>query len=440
MGEILFYKYELLGPLGSGGAGKVYLAKDLHLNRLVAAKESGEEFPAVEVKLLQELEHPGLPGIYDCFQWEKKTWVVMEYVDGMNLRQYLDRYGRVEEGQAVKWAVELCGILGYLHERHPAIIYRDLKPENIMIRRDGKLKLIDLGGALQFACGSKRQELCVGTPGYAPPEQWREPQGDVSWDVYGLGAVLHEMLTGENPLRPPYQRLPLSVYGKGHPKALEKIVRTCTEEKAGDRYRCVEQVANALLAYRKENLWERIREPVKGVVVSGIGACGGVCLAAPLLKGVPANQIPFPYLIKPLIFLTLSWILYLILFKIKKKKSFLRRQEKNIWLTEKKFSGLFSLLPYIFGGMLTISLFAAPMPPVYAGDTASAEEKLWVEMRDGQGRKMLLKDGAVYRTSDCVRFELPAGRLPDEELSVRLVAEGEDGRRYFSRVFLVRAE
>lgn len=437
MGEILFYKYELLQTIGCGGTGRVYLARDLHLNRLVAVKESREEFPSGEIALLKELEHPGLPGIYDCFEQEEKIYMVMEYVEGMSLRQYLSRYGPVEEQQAVRWAAQLCRILGYLHERRPAIIYRDLKPENIMIRRDGTLKLIDLGGALRYSCGSKRQRLCVGTFGYCPPEQWKETDGDVTWDVYGLGAVLHEMLTGANPSVPPYKRLPLEAYNKGYRNTLEKIVQTCTEENPCQRYQSMAELKDALLHYRKTGMGAAGKELAKRLSVWVTGMCGAAWLLLPLRQGVPENQIPFPYLAKPLTFLLLSWALHLIFYRLKKEKSPLRRQEKNIWLTEKKFSGLFCLLLFLLGGVLMASFPGAPLQLVHA---ESGEESLWVEMRDDQGRKMLLKDGAVYTACECVRFELPAGRLPEQEIAVRLVAEGEDGSRYCSRVFLIRAE
>lgn len=433
----MFYKYELLRPIGSGGMSKVYLARDLHLNRLVAVKESKEKFPSAEIELLKELEHQGLPGIYDSFNWKEKIYIVMEYIDGMSLRQYLNRYGAVEEEQAVRWAIELCGILGYLHERHPSIIYRDLKPENIMIRRNGSLKLIDLGGAMQYSCGSKREVFCVGTFGYCPPEQWKETGGDVTWDVYGVGAVLHEMLTGANPSRPPYERLSLEVYNKGYGNVLEKIIRICTSKKAGDRYQSMEQLESALLQYRQRGIWTRVKSIFKGLVVLLMGICGMAFLLVPLWKGVPANQIPFPYLTKPLLFLSLSWFFHFIFYKFKKKKRPLRRQEKNIWLTEKKFSGLFGFFMFVFGGVLMAAVFGIPLQPVHA---KGGEEKLWVEMRDEQGRKMLLKDGAVYMASDCVRFELPAGRLPGQELAVQIVAEGEDGSRYCSRIFLIQAE
>ena len=276
MTGILGGKYEILGQIGRGGTGKVYLARDRHLERLVVIKESSKELLLTELELLKELRHPGLPLVYDCFRQEvcleedfleqvcsseeglpdrpqqknscqESIFLVMEYIEGMSLRRYLETYGRVPEEQVLKWAQELCRILAYLHGRCPAIIYRDLKPENIMIRQDGTLKLIDFGGALAYAWGSERQALCAGTAGYAPKEQWEQTKGDVTWDIYGMGAVLHEMLTGVSPCRPPYGRRSVLEYDKTLSSAWDRIISVCTAGEASDRY----QSAAQLLGDRK---------------------------------------------------------------------------------------------------------------------------------------------------------------------------------------------
>lgn len=434
MNRILLCKYEVLRTIGSGGTGKVYLVKDMHLNQLAAVKESTQELLFPEMELLKELDHPGLPRIYDCFRQGGSTFLVMEYIEGMSLRQYLDKHGKVLERQALKWAIDLCRILGYLHKRHPAVIYRDLKPENIMIRQDGELKLIDLGGAVKYACGRKKEELCVGTPGYCPAEQWTDMCMNETWDIYGLGAVLHEMLTGVNPTLPPCVRRPIGEYDKTLQGALDEIIKNCTAENASDRYQSMEQVENALLHEPMAKQKRFIFRMVKKTIVALTGCFTAVCFMKPLLTGIPENHIPFPYLTKPLTFLVITIILYLIFFKIRKKKYFLRRQEKNIWLTEKKFSGLFSIFFFIISLTLTIGVSGLLLPSVYAGEEQKA---LWVEMRDEKGRKMLLKNDAVYITNDRVRFELPADRLPAQELSMQIVAVGEDGNWYSSRVFRI---
>lgn len=437
MSRVLFHKYEVIRTIGRGRTGTVYLVKDLNLNRLAAVKESTEAFLSAETELLKEVEHPGLPRIYDCFKEEGRTFLVMEYVEGMTLRKYLEKHGRVPERQAAEWAVELCRILGYLHSRHPSVIYRDLKPENIMIRQDGRLKLIDLGGTLQTACGREKEAWCVGTPGYAPPEQWKKTQGDKSWDIYGLGAVLHEMLTGVHPARNLYGKRPVGEYDKALCASFDEIISRCTVENRKDAFQSMEQVEHALLNYPSQRRKYILKLKLRKIALALIGGYAVCCFVLPLLRGIPENQIPFPYLVRPFIAFIL-FILFSFLFsKTKRRKQFLRRQEKNIWLTEKKFSGLF----FIF--LTAFSLAAGTWGQIISYDTIYAkeeEEALWVEMRDDYERKLLLKYDAVYITNDKVRFELPAERLPAQELSLQIVAVDENGVQYRSRIFRIKAE
>lgn len=437
MGRILFHKYELIRLLGIGGAGRVHLALDKHLGRLVAVKESHENVPLEEMELLRELEHPGLPRIYDYFEEQGSNWLVMEYIEGMSLRQYLDKHKRVKEKQAVKWTLELCQILKYLHGRHPAVIYRDLKPENIMIKQNGELKLIDLGGAIRYACGRENRGMCVGTVGYCPRQQWKGTRGDVSWDIYALGAVLHEMLTGDSPAKPPYERRSLSEYDKSLTGTLDKIIRCCTCKKGAYRYHSIEQVEEALLGYHKRSLTSTLWKMTKKLIIIACISVTAACFTLPLLEGIPEDHFPFPYLNKSLFFLSVTLFFYLIFFKVKPNKKFLIRQEKNIWLTKKQFSGLISLFLFLYAGALSIGVFNMAPANAHAEDQA---EQLWVEMRDEYGRKLLLKNDAVYITKDCVRLELPVQRMPEEELSLQMIAVSENGNVYASRLFHIKAQ
>lgn len=439
MNRVLFYKYEVLRPIGAGSTGTVYLARDLHLDQLVAVKESTEEFLLPETALLKELDHPGLPRVYDCFRQQEYTYLVMEYVEGMTLRQYLDKHGRVSERQAVRWAIDLCRVLGYLHGRHPAVIYRDLKPENIMIRPDGGLKLIDLGGTQRDTWGKKKEELCVGTPGYCPMKQRGSRHAGRKWDLYGLGAVLHEMLTGVNPTRQPYERRPVSEYDRALSGDLDRIIRSCMSENDKERYQSMEQAEDELLHYPAKRRWRFLCQTIQKALLALTGAGTVFGLILPLLRGIPDNQIPFPYLVRPFSFLTITLFLYLVFYKTKRKKQYLRRQEKNIWLTEKKFSGFFLLFFTLFFSALVLDGTSVVFPASFVW-AEERQEILWVEMRDESGRKLLLKNDAVYMTSDRVRFELPAGRLPGKELSMQIVAVDEDGERYSSRIFRIQAQ
>ena len=434
MEKILCHKYEVLYAIGSGGMGQVWLARDTHLNQLVVVKESKEEFVALETAILKELEHPGLPIIYDCFCQDKSTFLVMEYIEGVTMRQYLERHGKAAGEQALKWAVELCRILSYLHDRHPAVIYRDLKPENIIIRQNGTLKLIDFGGALHCLCGDKKEIFCVGTKAYSPPEQWQNTRGDVTWDIYGLGVLLHEMLTGDNPARPAYRRCSVREYDKGLPGILDKIIARCTAAEAGKRYQSMRELEEALRS-SMTRVPVRLWRGAKRIVLFFTGIYTALCFAVPLLSGVPENEFPFPYLEKPLFFLMITLLWYLLFFTHKNKKNFLCKREKNIWLSEKKFSGLISAILFVLGGVSAMMISGAFMPGVCAEEET---ESLWVEMRDDEGRKLLLKNDAVYTTDDRVRFELPVKRLPREKLALQIVAVGEDGKRYESRIFYVK--
>lgn len=439
LGRVLLQKYELIEQLGQGGAGRVFLARDKNLNRLVAVKEHMvQEKTDIyrEVEFLKELKHPGLPEIYDFFREGESDYLVMEYVEGISLRKYLKKNGRVPESLAVKWALKLCEILSYLHNCKPAIIYRDLKPENIMIKPDGNIKLIDLGAALRCGFGAGRELLCMGTPGYSPKEQWQGTRGDKTWDIYGLGAVLHEMLTGENPMLPPYERRPLREYDRGLSSGLEQIVERCTCESPMDRYQSAEQLMEALYHPCRSECFSQICWQIRRVIVSVSFLLAVLSLILPLLRGVPEEEIPFPFLKMPLTLLVL-WIFFRCAFLRglhwrRRKESFLQRQEKKIWLTEKKFSGLYVLLIFLLGGVFGTQLSTGNA--AYAGEN---EERLWVEMRDDQGRKLLLQDGAVFKPVASVRFELPVLSLPEGEIRLQMVAEGKDGRVYCSRVFLI---
>ena len=171
----------------------------------------------------------------------------------------------------------------------------------------------------------------------------------------------------------------------------------------------------------------------------------GVAVLWPLHKGVAESEIPFPFLNGPLVLAGLAVLLKKIWFGRRKKQNHLRKQEKNVWLTEKKFSGLYVIIIFFLGSGLGGALWEmtsarwAPCCP-WRGNKAYAsesEEKLWVEMRDDKGRKMLLKEGAVYVPEECIRFEIPADRLPQEEIRLQMVAEGEEGGVYVSRIFLI---
>jgi Tol biopolymer transport system component len=222
-GQTLQNRYQILHPLGQGGMGAVYLAQDGRLsNKLVAIKEfnptilppqdrawATQSFER-EAQILAQLNHPALTAVSDYFTEHGMVYLVMEYVPGETLHQcWLNQpQRRFDSEQVLNWASQLCSVLTYLHSQNPPIIFRDLKPTNIMVQPDGQLKLIDFGIARYFKPGQTQDTVPLGTIGYAAPEQFGVGQADVRSDVYSLGIILHQLLTGDDPVQNPVQLFP----------------------------------------------------------------------------------------------------------------------------------------------------------------------------------------------------------------------------------------
>ncbi len=199
-----FPQFEILECLGRGGMGVVYKARQKSLNRLVAIKilapERGHESRfaerfAHEAELLAKLNHPHIVTIHDFGETGGLFYLVMEFVDGVNLRDLL-RDGKLEAKQALAIVPPICDALQYAHDK--GIVHRDIKPENLLLDREGRIKIADFGIAALM--GSEGEE--AGTPPYMAPEQSGRSSGiDHRADLYALGVVLYEMLTGERPTK-----------------------------------------------------------------------------------------------------------------------------------------------------------------------------------------------------------------------------------------------
>lgn len=264
-------KYTVIRLLGKGGEGAVYLAQDEDLQRPVAVKQLcgfGEraDMEKREADFLRRLRHPMLPVIYELL-WDTGWYLVMEYIQGITLQDYIDANGCVREEQACIWMDQLLDVMEYLHTRKPPVIYRDLKPDNIMVCPDGHLRLVDFGAADIRNYGAKGCGVMAATPGYAAPEQFgrggslrvcgrtgestgtgmeRGIYADERSDIYALGKILYYMVTGTDPARPPYTSLPIQDYQPLLSDRLEKVIRRCIEEDPGRRYQTAGEVRKEL--------------------------------------------------------------------------------------------------------------------------------------------------------------------------------------------------
>src|SRR6266481_994565 len=232
-------RYRILFLVGQGGFGAVYKVEDTQSgNRPLAMKEinlsaltAQEAIEATgafnsEVHLLSDLTHPNLTRIYDHFTGREHWYLVMDYIEGETLEQHLKRTrsGRLPLREVLDIGIQLCAVLDYLHTREPSIIFRDLKPANVMRTSAGHLYLIDFGIARHFKPGQPRDTIPLGSPGYAAPEQYGRAQTTPRADIYSLGALLHQLLTGNNPAQNPFrfERSPLQ--GLSIPRRLQSLV------------------------------------------------------------------------------------------------------------------------------------------------------------------------------------------------------------------------
>ncbi len=271
-------KYIFYQEIGSGGSGKVFKAYDRHLQCLVAVKrfEAGDRISGRELEMLKELRHPAFPAVMDYLEENGRCYLVMEYIEGQNLADYIDEKGAVRQEQAVRWALELAEALIYLHEGKRPVVYRDMKPANIIIDGREHIWLVDFGTAF-WRYQETQEAYAGGTWGYAAPEQFEANSAravDERSDIYGLGATLFHMLTGCNPSRPPFLMQPVRFYDRRLSAGLEKVVKRATQEEKEKRYQTVRRMKRALESYRRADQARRYVEWA-GKTVYGLALAGG---------------------------------------------------------------------------------------------------------------------------------------------------------------------
>lgn len=263
IGSLLDGKYKILNKIGQGGMSIVYLAMNEKANKQWAVKEMRKEKNRnyevmkqsliTETNLLKELKHPYLPSIADIIESDDTIIIVMDYVEGRPLSDILTEEGTIEEDKVADYAIQLCDVLDYLHSQKPPIIYRDLKPANIMLRPDGKITLIDFGTARKYNYDSVSDTTCLGTIGYAAPEQFAGEtlrQTDARTDIYNLGATMYHLLTGVNPSEPPYELYPIRRWDESLSNGLEKIILRATRKDPDKRFNDCKEMSYALQHFR----------------------------------------------------------------------------------------------------------------------------------------------------------------------------------------------
>ncbi|HET8913714.1 MAG TPA: protein kinase [Ktedonobacteraceae bacterium] len=274
-------EYRIESQIGQGGMGQVFLARHVELDTLFALKQARADQPLPEevvaelermlygpaplnnpgappqrpidnfplsggvltdhflreVLLLARLNHPAIPMLYDYFLEDGHWYLVMDYIPGKTLASYMHKSGSLEPLEAINYALQLCDVLEYLHQLQPPVIFRDLKPSNIILTPEHRLVLIDFGIARYFKEGHVNDTIELGSPGYAPPEQY-QGAGQTDWrsDLYSLGVILHEMLCGKRPPSIGNELEPLHQLNPHLSSALSALVMIATRHAPQHRF------------------------------------------------------------------------------------------------------------------------------------------------------------------------------------------------------------
>ena len=263
IGMFLGDRYEILERIGSGGMSDVYRAKDHRLNRDVAVKVLKQEFNAdksfvskfrTEAHAAACLSHPNIVHVFDVGDSDDLHYIVMELVEGITLKTYIAKKGKLEIRETIGIAMQVAQGIEAAHEQH--IVHRDIKPQNIIISRDGKVKVTDFGIA-KAATSETITSNTMGSVHYISPEQARGGYCDERSDIYSLGITMYEMLTGRVPfegdsavsvalLHIQGEMVPPRKYNPMIPVSLEKIVLKCTQKRPEMRYRSVTELISDL--------------------------------------------------------------------------------------------------------------------------------------------------------------------------------------------------
>lgn len=309
IGTLLNNRYRIVSILGQGGMGAVYRASDEHLLIPVAVKENlflteeyGRQFRR-EAHILAGLRHNNLPHVTDYFAMENQgQYLVMDFIEGEDLRQRMERMGALPEREAILIGICICDALTYLHTRIPPIVHRDIKPGNIKVTADGQAVLVDFGLAKILQSG---QATSTGaramTPGYSPPEQYGTARTDARSDIYSLGATLYAALTSiipEDGLARMTGKALLTPIRELAPKLNRKLADTiekALEVEPENRFQSAEDLKDALIESGELSSYYQERPaisppPEESIEDESNGEANRLVISTPIRKSQPKKR------------------------------------------------------------------------------------------------------------------------------------------------------
>ncbi len=280
--KVLNSRYEVLKVIHAKGMSAVYLVQDCNLNKQWCLKEirkssagkNNVEYDALiqEANIMKGLNHPSIPRITTIEEEGDSVFIIMDYVDGMSIKSWLNKKGKISQDVAVVWLKQITQVLIYLHNRKYPIFYRDMKPDNVMIQGDGNIKVLDFGISVVIKTEGQVIEKALGTRGYAAPEQSKKGMVcDLRSDIYALGKTMYYMLTGINPSQVPKEKLkPIREIDSSISPGLELVVNKCVREDPNERYQSCEELLYDLQVYKTLDVSRRKKMKSKVVLVMAL--------------------------------------------------------------------------------------------------------------------------------------------------------------------------
>ncbi|MDR2547850.1 MAG: serine/threonine protein kinase [Lachnospiraceae bacterium] len=466
---VLSKRYELIREIGRGGCGHVYLAYDRHLRHQVAIKQitgmntEGGTILWHETNVLKRLEHHTLPKVYDFLTDESGQYMVIEYVRGITLADYIKEKGVMSYSEALVLLNKLIEAVIYLHSFIPPIVHSDLKPENIIIMGDGQIKLIDFGTAFIRYDKSVRSYI-AGTPGFSAPELMKSRGiAEETADIYSLGAIFYFILGGKRGTRKNVRKFRKDgvITCREIPRGIIKIIRRAMMNDKDKRYQSIHELANALRDFRfrekRQIIGQIIRQMVRLVTLLVLFLAGVMMLnkgfldVSPLFAGTKqiwqlggdealSDMAGFILQLSGLCLILAS--LYFFMISGKKRRQNIK-SIKSIHLTAKKAQGLWTILLFV------AALFAMAMvknelhAQAAEWDSTQIENEaieLPVFIREHHGVKVLVQDGSVYYPERDIIIEIPLDQLPrSKDMTLRVMVECHE-ESLSSREFIIHVK
>ncbi len=419
--EMICGRYRLESLAGHGGFGNVYKGYDESMERDVAIKIV-ESVGDREADMLKALDHKSLPRLYDIYRDHDHTYMIMEWIEGIDLERYITTRGAMSEKKAAAIGTEILKVLDYLHNLRPAVVYQDLKPANIMLMPDGHIKLVDFGTALVMKYGDEVKTL-AGTVGYGAPEQrglCGMRHADPVSDIYAWGAVMYSCLSGRMLNKPPYTMEKLRVVAPEVSYGLAHVIGKAVSRNPHERYESVRDVMYAMKTGRyRDAVYRSGFVLVMSLLImpflmawymayrDGVFAWLESAIRdrhMPVCTGADVYTRDTGYML-------LTGGCMMAAFGRFQKRKFIR-VNRSVYLSARKYPGLW-MGALLAGAVMGAGIGGAEVPVSHAEEIAADEAVLPVSIVDEEGGRILLKYDASYSPSGDLRLDIDRSFLAE---------------------------